>query len=307
MHSNLSLRHPWVRSAFLSFSCLFLVFFFLFLSFSPCCVLQKFSWHCFFSGHRATASTLNKGLRWTQIFFRAVFFFFRVCMLIVSLERGTRSGRIFSSWFLTNQPDPVPLRAPRSFDLEAATAHAESLRDEVEAHAEADAEDRVLYTELDSVSNDVNPLPLPKDTPSSDPTTTAVEPRMSLALDSFQHPQTGPVRSKDARTQHFTAPTRVKYEERRLKLEQEASEGIPSTLESVDQKRVNSSHPLMTSGYNVESTRVGCNSWTGPRVEGEETPISLEDLIQKKNMTLCSWDGKYVCSFTLRVVSHAAL
>ncbi|THU85929.1 hypothetical protein K435DRAFT_843047 [Dendrothele bispora CBS 962.96] len=165
-------------------------------------------------------------------------------------------------------PDLVPLRAPRSFDLEAATARADSLRDEAETDVEKDGEDKVWYTvtELDS--------------------------GCPLLLIHSNTPQTGPVRGKDARTQHFTAPTRVKYEERRLKLEQEASEGIPSTLESVDQKRVNSSHPLMTSGYNVESTRVGCNSWTGPRVEGEETPISLEDLIQKKNMTLCSWDGK---------------
>ncbi|THV06120.1 hypothetical protein K435DRAFT_849219 [Dendrothele bispora CBS 962.96] len=166
----------------------------------------------------------------------------------LSVERGTRSGRPFSPWVisevLSNNPDQVPLYAPRIFDLERAMANAESARAEREAEAEEDVENGVLDSDLGSASADLN-LPLSSEDASSFPsppgiataadpmpslsvisrqdteissspaTSTTVDPTPSLALDSCQDSEAGPARGKKARRERAHAKSR---EKRRLKV-----------------------------------------------------------------------------------------
>ncbi|THV02938.1 hypothetical protein K435DRAFT_792170 [Dendrothele bispora CBS 962.96] len=121
------------------------------------------------------------------------------------MERGTRSCRSFSPWVvsdvLSNQPDQVPLYAPRSFDLERAMKNAEPSRPEREAEAEEDVENAGLDDDLVSASADLNPPPSSEDTSScssSPGISTTLDPTPSLSVNSRQDSETSSCSSSPA-------------------------------------------------------------------------------------------------------------
>ncbi|THU75525.1 hypothetical protein K435DRAFT_880660 [Dendrothele bispora CBS 962.96] len=218
------------------------------------------------------------------------------------LDIGTRSGRCYSPWIISDicpiLPNKAPLRARRPFDLESALARAASAKDEGEADVDEVEVETELAAEGETVT-DLNLQHLADDASASTyhtQTSASTDSEPSTNLDTPQDPQIGPVRSKDARRQQLRAETRQKFRaKRRQKCEEEARTGAPPSLKKVVLKRVASSQPLPATQFNLDTARVGINGWTGPRVKGAEGPVPLEEAVEDEKMTLYNWDGESCC------------